>query len=160
MDANYTESEIEVAVESFRYDGLIKPIIDIFPGERRYQIKDESLFNVIKDIWHVHDIDLRILFEKLIYEGRPKDKDKNYLRLVYGKNFADRIVSNAYYLKKCYKQQNNKQEEKNAKKFIQDSTSYRAKLVQDIKIKYESAIKKYEILGELMEGICSSPFIQ
>jgi hypothetical protein len=160
LDTNYTKSEIADAIEAFRNDGLIKPITDIFPGEMRYQIKDESLVNFIKDVWHVYDIDLRILFEKLIYEGKPNDEDKKYLRLLYGKNIADRIVSTAHYLRKSYKQQNNKQEEKNAKKFIQDSSSYRTKLVQDIKIKYETVIKKYEILGELIAETCSSPFIQ
>ena len=40
LDTNYTESEIADAIESFRNDGLIKPINDIFPGEMRYQIKD------------------------------------------------------------------------------------------------------------------------
>jgi hypothetical protein len=39
----YTKQEVEDAIASFEHDGLIKPILEIYPGEKRFDISDKSL---------------------------------------------------------------------------------------------------------------------
>jgi hypothetical protein len=157
LDEGYSESEITESIESFRNDGLIKFIYDVFPGEMRYAIADDFLVDYVKDIWLVHDIDLRLLFERLVYYGKPKDEDKKYLTLMYGKKTADKILSNAYHIRKSNKNQKNEKEEKIAKAFIQDQAEYRISLVEDILSKHQEIIRKYEIPHELIDIICFQP---
>ncbi len=159
LDTDYAESEITDAIESFRKDGLIKPINDVFPGEMRYDLADEYLTNFIKDVWLVHDLDLRLLFERLVYEGRPKEKDISYLKFMYGKRIADRILANAYHIKQANKSRENREEEKKAKRFIQALEKHRRSLIEDVGKRHENVIRNYEIASRLVEGICFSPFV-
>ena len=66
-------------LKSFIDTGLIKLINDVFPGEMRYDITDKSLIKFLKDIWMIHDMDLRLLFERMVYCDEIKDEDKNIL---------------------------------------------------------------------------------
>jgi hypothetical protein len=159
--ASYTEEEVEDAVDSFRKQGLIRPINDIFRDERRYEIMDESLKSFLKDIWLVHDIDLRILYERLVYNGIPTEQDKNYLISFFGKRIADRILADAYNKRKSLKRDKNSYEREKsiAKKFIESHSDYRRSLVQDITKRYEAIIKENEIASYLIDGICYSPIM-
>jgi hypothetical protein len=159
LDVRYSESEIVDAIKSFTEDHLIKSIDDVFPGEVRYNLADESLINFIKDVWLLHDIDLRLLFERLVYYGKPKENDINYLKSMYGKRIADRILANANHTRKMNKSHKNQDDEKKAKKFIQIFDNYRSKLMEDIIRRHENVIRKYEITSQLIEGICLSPFV-
>jgi hypothetical protein len=156
---NCTEEEVEDAIDSFRRQGLIRPIKHIFRNERRYEIMDESLKSFLTDIWLVHDIDLRVLYERLVYDGVPTEKDKNYLISYFGKGIAERILADAYNKRKSLKSDLTSYErEKNiAKKFIESHSDYRRSLVQDITKRYEGIIKENEIANYLIEGICYSP---
>jgi DNA-binding PadR family transcriptional regulator len=159
LSIKYSESEIVDAVESFRSNGIIKPINEVFPGETRYDLADESLIKFIKDVWLVHEYDLRLLFERLVYGGRPKEEDINYLILMYGKKIADRILANAYHARKEYKNCKNQEEEKIAKKFIRSFETHRRSLIDDIKKRHKNVIDSYEILSQLIEGISFSHFV-
>lgn len=123
---SYTEEEVEDAVDSFRKQGLIRPINDIFRGERRYEIMDESLKCFLKDIWIVHDIDLRILYERLVYNCIPTEQDKNYLISFFGKRIAYRILADAYNKRRSLKRDKTSYEREKsiAKKFMDSHIDY------------------------------------
>jgi hypothetical protein len=159
--ASYTEEEVEAAVDSFRKQGLIRPINDIFRGERRYEIMDESLKSFLKDIWLVHDIDLRLLYERLVYSDKPTEQDNNYLISFFGKRIADRILADAYDKRKSLKMDKTSYEREKgaAKKFIESHSNYRRSLVQDITKRYGAVIKENEIANYLIDGICYSPIM-
>jgi DNA-binding HxlR family transcriptional regulator len=158
-DMSYTEEEVMDAIDSFRKQGLIKPITEILPGEMRFDIMDESLKYFLKDIWLVHDIDLRIVYERLVYNGEPTDQDRNYLISFFGKSYADQILANAYNIRKSHKidKIGYEKEKRIAKDFIESFSNHRRSLVQDITKRYETIIKENEIARYLIEGICYSP---
>ena len=159
LSKKYSEPEIVDAVESFRSNGIIKPINEVFPGEMRYDLADESLVKFIKDVWLVHEYDLMLLFERLVYGGRPKEEDINYLILMYGKEIADRILANAYHTRKERKNRKNQEEEKIAKKFIRSFEIHRRSFIDYIKKRHKNVIDSYEILSQLIEGISFSHFV-
>jgi hypothetical protein len=157
---DYREGEVADAIHSFKIDGLIKPINEVFHGEMRFNIADQSLRNFLDAVWLIHDIDFRLLLERLVYNDKPTDEDKKYLALLFGKKNADKILAQAYHTRKSHKKGNNSHKEKKiAKDFMQDLTNYRRLRVQDIITEYEKVIKENEVASELMEGICFSPFI-
>jgi hypothetical protein len=159
INLNYSETEITEAIESLRRINLINLIDSIFPGETRYRIADVSLARFAKDVWLLHDIELRLLFEKLVCEGRPQNEVKKFLMFTYGKRIANRILINAYDARRFTREQDNTQEKKQAKEFIQDLDTYKKSLIGDIVNTHEKVIERYEVISEIIEGICFSPFI-
>jgi hypothetical protein len=140
-------------------DGTIKSINDVFPGEPRYDLANESLLKFIKDVWRVHEYNLILLFNRIVYCGKPQQTDKDYLKIVYGKRITDRVLSNAHYTRKMNKNSKDREEEKKAKKFIQIIDRHRRSLIEDIRKRHENIIKNYEILSKLIEGISFSPLV-
>jgi hypothetical protein len=116
-----------------------------------------SLARFAKDVWLLHDIELRLLFEKLVCEGRPQNKVKDFLTLTYGKWIANRILINAYDARRFAKEQDNTQEKKRAKEFIQDLDTYKKLLIKKIVKTHKKVIEKHEVVSEIIEGICFSP---
>jgi hypothetical protein len=159
VDVNLSESEVTNAIKSFIDNGLIKLINDVFPGETRYDIADESLIKFLKDIWMLYDMDLRILFERIFYCDEIKDEDKNILKLMYGKKTADRIIAIEYNRRKMTKDQKFKDEEKASSKFINILAKHRMSLAKNIPKRHQKVIKDYEILNELIDDICFPSFI-
>ena len=159
LNVHYFESEIADVIKSLSIDGTIKSINDVFPGEARYDLANESLLKFIKDMWRVHEYNLILLFNRIIYCGKPQETDKDYLELVYGKRITDRILSNAYHTRKMNKNSKDREEEKKAKKFVQIIDKHRKSLIEDIRKRHENIIKNYEILSKLIEGISFSPLV-
>lgn len=159
VDLNLSKSEVTNAIKSFIDNGLIKFINDVFPGETRYGIADESLIKFLKDAWMIHDMDLRLLFERIVYCDEIKDEDKNILKFMYGKKVADRILAIEYNKRKTTKDQRFKDEEKASRKFINILTKHRMSLAQNIFKRHQKVIKDYEILNELVDDICFLSFI-
>lgn len=160
IDVDYFETEIVEAIESFRQISLIKSIDSIFPGETRYSIADRSLVEFAKDVWLIHDMELRLLFEKLVYEGRPRDEIKKYLMHVYSKRITDRILITAFDTRRLTrKRQNNAREKEEAKKFIQSFDRDRRSFAAYTFETHKNVIKEYDVINELIEGICFSPLI-
>lgn len=154
---NFSEKEVKDAIDLLRKDGIIKVTNDVFTGEMRYDIADESLKRFVKDVWLVHDIDLRLLIERLVYNNKTIEKDKNRLTFFFGKKYADKILADIYHIKNSYNKENRSDDEKIAKDFMQDFDNYRRSLVQNIIETHEKVIEEYEIASELTEGICYSP---
>jgi len=152
---NYKEQEVRDAIDLLRKDCIIKVINDVFPGEMRYDITDENLKKFVKDVWQVHDYDFRLLIERLVYNGKPADEDKNHLTHLFGKKYAEKILADAHHIRDSYKKENNNKERKRiAKKFIEGFQKNRRLLADDILKVHEKAIKKYSILSEILEEIC------
>ena len=110
IDVNLSESEVTDAVKSFEDNNLLRLINDVFPGEMRYDITDESLIKFLKDVWMIHDIDLRMLFERLNCCDEIKEDDKNILKLMYGIKIAERILAIEYNKRRMTKDQGFKDE--------------------------------------------------
>jgi hypothetical protein len=91
---DYKEEEVKDAIDLLRKDGIIKVVYDVFPGEMRYDIADEDLKCFVKDVWLVHDYDFRLLIERLVYNRKPVDEDKNYLKSFFGNLKKKMIVRN------------------------------------------------------------------
>ena len=159
VDVNLSKSEVINAIKSFIDNGLIKLINDVFPGEMRYDITDECLIKFLKDVWMIHDMDLRLLFERIFYCDEIKDDDKNILKLMYGKKIADRILAIEYNRRKMTKDQRFKDEEKSSRKFINIQAKHRMSLAQNILKRHQKVIKDYEILNELIDDISFPSFI-
>jgi len=154
---NYKEQEVRGAIDLLRKDGIIKVINDVFPGEMRYDIADENLKRFIKDVWLVHDYDFRLIIERLIYNNKPTDEDKNYLKYFFGEKYAEKILADAFHIRDSYKKENiasNDERKEVAKKFIEDFGKRRRLLVQDIIKVHEKVIKKYGIVSEIAQEIC------
>jgi DNA-binding PadR family transcriptional regulator len=157
LNLNYSETEITEAIELLKCINLINLVDSIFPGETRYRIADVSLTRFAKDVWLLHDIELRLLFEKLVYEGRPQNEVEKFLMHVYGKRIANRILISSYDARRFTREQDNTQEKKKAKEFIQDLDTYKKSLIGDIVKTHKKVIEKYEVVSEIIEGICFSP---
>lgn len=113
-----------------------------------------------KDVWLIHDIELRLLFEKLVYEGRPRDEIKKYLLYTYGKRITDTILINAFDNRRlAKKQQNNSRENEEAKRFIQSFDRNRRSIAAYTFKTHENVIKRYEVITELIEDLLLSPLI-
>jgi hypothetical protein len=157
---DYTEEEVADAIDSFRTEGFIKPINEIFPGEMRFDIVDNSLKKLVYDIWFINIIDFHLLIGRLAYKGKPTDEDKEYLASFVGKRKADGIIAIAYSIRQSYKKENNSNEDvKASEAFARNLESYRNSLIQRIIVIYEKVIQENEVARELVEGICASPFL-
>lgn len=142
-------------------DRSVLEVAEALPGETRYDITDKDLIKFLKDVWMVHDIDLRLLFERIVYCDELKDEDKNILKLMYGKKMAERILANEYDRRKMGKDLKFKYEEEASQKFMNIQVKHRTTVVQRIlsRDKKDKVIEKYGILNELMDGICFPSFI-
>lgn len=121
----------------------------------RYQIADESLRALIKDVWHVHLLDFRLMDENLGYNRKPTDEDRKLLSFIYGEKVADKIITLTYPTRRSYKNEidMNKEKERIALDFIRDFGRHRASLIRDISRSYEKVIKQKEVARELVVGI-------
>jgi hypothetical protein len=158
-DVNISNSEITDAIKTFTDNDLIRPINEVFSGETRYDIVDKTLIKFLNDVWMVHDMDLRLLFERIVYCDEIKDEDENTLKLMYGKKVAGRILAIAYHSRKRTKDQRFKDEEKASRKFIDIWLKHRMSLAQNIPKRHQKVIEDYEIISDLIDGICYPSFL-
>jgi hypothetical protein len=162
---NYLDYEEEVAdvISKFREDGLIQPINQIFPGEIRFDIADKSLKALSMGVWWVYTLDFDLLTGRLVYKGKPKDEDKNYLRLIYGKQAADALLVSANLIRRRYLKENSNnnssEEVESEENFTQQLENTRQAMVQTIIKVHKKVIQENEVARELIEGICFLPFL-
>jgi hypothetical protein len=150
----YTELEVQEAINSLRDDDIIKPIHEVFPGELRYDIVDNSLKHLIFGVWLVHIIDFHLLITRLVFEGKPTEADKQYLKIFLGDKATDRFLGYAHTIRR--QRRPIKDDIKQAIKRWEDG---RSKLIQEIKKKHERLIRENEVIAEIMEGVCASPIL-
>jgi len=156
----YTKDEVEDAIASLAEDGLVKPILELFPGEKRFDISDRSLKKLIHLVWLVKIIDFYLLNERLIYKDKPTENDENYLALFTGEVVADKLVhAIAYNIRHSNKKQNShwNEEQENMKDLAQVLENERKSLVQLITKEYVTVINNDEVIRDLVQSICFLP---
>lgn len=121
----------------------------------KYQIADESLRSFIKDVWHVHLLDFRLMDENLGFNKRPTEEDEKYLELLYGEKIADRLLALTHPTRVSYKKEikGDKKKWVIAEVFMRDFVEKRKSLIQDTIRRHEKVIKQYEIVGEMAKEI-------
>lgn len=151
---NYSFREVTDGIKLFKEDGLIKPIDEIFPGEIRYDISNELLKNLARDIWFINIIDFHLLMGKLLFKGKPTESDKNNLASFFGKRTADGMIAEAYRIRHSHKKQGREPEQG----FIREMDNYKRSLLHEITQTYKQLLSEDEVARELVHGICFSPF--
>jgi hypothetical protein len=152
MYRDYSEYEVKEAIGSLKDDGIIKPIQEVFPGELRYDIADNSLKHLIVGVWLIHIIDFQALSGVLAYKRRPTEADKQYLRIFLGNRGTDRFIAYAHDFRRKIEPLTN-----DTKQFIKEWEEKRAFFIQEIKKKHERLIQENEVIVEIIEKVCSSP---
>jgi len=150
--SSYTKKEVEEAVFSFVESGIIQPIDPIIPGEKRYNIVDQSLRELAYAIWLVRMVDYELVIRRLLYD-KPTDRDKKYLELYLGKSSADKMIAHAYLNRKSYKE-----ERKEHEQAIRELLEGREFFVQEITTNFEKVIQENEIVRDIIEEIFFSPY--
>ena len=82
---NFTDTEIEEAIELFHKASLIKIIPPVFAGETRYYLSDDSLIGLITIIRQIQEIMLYRVITKLTYIEKPDDNDRQILGYTLGR---------------------------------------------------------------------------
>ena len=154
---SYTKKEVEEGLELFKEDGLIEAIDPVIPGENRYDIADQSLRGLVSAIWLIRVFDYELLVRRLIC-SKPTDKDKKYLELYLGERLADIMIAQAYHIRRSHKKEKQdkiKEEEQAIRKMEED----RRFIVQNVIKPFENVIQENEVVRDIIEEICFSPFL-
>lgn len=80
----YSLHEVTDGMNLMKEDGLIRVREGLFPGETRYDLSNESLKNLARDVWFINIFDFNLLLGRLLFKGKPPESDKNYLTLYMG----------------------------------------------------------------------------
>lgn len=154
LSESYTKKEVEEAVASFKESGLLEPIEPVFPGDTRYNIADRSLRALVRALWLVSMLDFELLCRRLLFSKPDRtDRDKKYLEICVGQDFADKIIAGAYH----YRKSKNKEEHTEEKKAIEGIEAHRRSVVQRIISRFAKVIQENEIVYDIVEEICFSP---
>lgn len=148
----YTKNEVDEAITSIKESGLIQQIDAVIPGEMRYNIVDETLRDLVYNIWLVRMLDYELLIRRLLY-NKPTEQDKKYLGIYFGESRAAKVIAHAYDIRRSDKKERQEQQQ-----VIRQLEGNRSILVQLITNKYEKVIQENEILSGIVEEICSSSF--
>ncbi len=154
LHSSYTKKEVEEAVFSFveSESEIIQPIDPIIPGEKRYNIVDQSLRELAYAIWSVRMVDYELVIRRLLSD-KPTDRDKKYLELYLGKSVADKMIAHAYLIRKSYKE-----ERKEHEQVIRELLEGREFFVQEITTNFEKVIQENQIVRDIVEEIFFSPY--
>jgi DNA-binding PadR family transcriptional regulator len=148
---SFTKKELLSAVETLKKYGLIERDTSI-PSEKRFRIRNENLRHLIYSVWLVQILDVHLLHLRLIHK-KPSMRDKEYLKSYMNEEIATKLRNLAYDIR------HNKQAPEDLKKSISLIENSRAYIIREIQEKYNDIIKKDEVISELIEEICFSPFI-
>jgi hypothetical protein len=152
LNTTFTKKEVEEAFTSFEDSGFINPIDPVIPGEERYNFVDESIRRLAFAIWLVRTLDYEMVVIGLSHH-RPTDHEKKYLEIYLGHRLADKMIAHAYHYRKSHEKSKTE-----AEQAIKEMEEHRRNLVDGISSKFEKVIQENDILREIMEEICSSPF--
>jgi hypothetical protein len=98
-------------------------------------------------------LDYELVLEWLLHH-RPTDYEKKYLEIYLGHRLADKMIAHAYHIRKSHEKTKTK-----AEQAIREMEEHRRNLVQEISSKFEKIIRENEIVRNIMEEICFSPFL-
>jgi hypothetical protein len=140
---DFSKKEISEAVQLLKKYSIIKPIADICPGEMRYDICNDSVKKILNDYWFLHILDFYISFQRLVYDKKPFDADKEYMKLYLGEKKLDHKLALIYNLRKKNKEIFEKEiPEKYSN--IEELKITRNKIVENIE-KYTGLLKENDI---------------
>jgi hypothetical protein len=148
---DYSVQEIAEAIDSLKNDGIIKSIEEVFPGELRYNIADESLKHLIFGVWVVHIIDFELLIARILHERKPTEADKQYLTTFLGNKATDKFLAYAHDFRRKRRPINDE-----FKHVVKKWEEIRASWIQTIKEMHERLIWENEVIAEIIEEVCSS----
>jgi hypothetical protein len=154
-----TKEEIKKAMEKLRQENLIKPIqntFDRYDRQTSFIISDDSLLDLINQIWRIHDLEFERLRKKITYVEQPSEKEKEWLKFVYGDNAASIVIHKASRFRKEFIMKNKKVNRDIARmqlriEGLDDRINER---ILNINKKYEHIIKKFDIPSNILEGVC------
>ncbi len=96
---NFTDTEIEEAIQLFHKARLIRIIPSIF-AETRYYLSDDSLIRFITIIMYIQELTVHKTLTKLTYIEKPDDNDRQVLGLYFGKKGTDFTIAKAHEIRK------------------------------------------------------------
>ena len=138
-----------------RHENLIKPIQNIF-DRRDKQItfitSDDSLLHLINKIWGIHELEYERLRKKITYLERPTEKEKEWLRIVYGNNEASIVIHNA----SRYRRIVNREIAVVQQRRLQGLDDRISNRIIDIHRKYGNVVKKFDSPSDILEDVCLS----
>lgn len=147
-----TQQEVNEAFAILRDKYLIRPIQDLVLNKTRFVIADETLQELINEIWSVHWGELDFLKNKMNYFDTPSGEEKQWLKLIYGENEAMKIVADAD------RHRNSPKTDKEQVKNIQKNMSYTSNQIDSriayIDEKYQTKIHEYNFPIDLIKDVC------
>lgn len=93
---NFSREEVSNAIELLRKNGIIKPISEIYRGETRYDICNEDVKRILSYYWSLHICDFHISFQRMVYDKKPSDADKEYMKLYLGEQILNHELALIY----------------------------------------------------------------
>jgi hypothetical protein len=102
---NFSKEKISDAIQLLKKYDIIKPIADIYPGEMRYDICNDSVKKILSDYWFLHILDFHISFQRLVYDNKPSEADKEYMKLYLGEQNLNHKLALIYNLRRKNKEE-------------------------------------------------------
>jgi hypothetical protein len=154
-----TKEEIKKVMEKLRQENLIKPIRNTFDRYDRqitFIISDDSLLDLINKIWRIHDLEFERLRQKITYVEQPSEKEKEWLKFVYGDNAASIFTHKATRFRKGFIMKNKKVNGDIARmeRRIEGLDDRINERILNINNKYGNIIKKFDFPSNILEGVC------
>lgn len=137
---NFSKEEVSDAIELLKTNGIIKPILEIYRGEMRYDICNESVKEILYDYWYLHICDFHISLQRLVYNNKPSDINKEYMQLYFGKQRLNHKLALIYDLKK--------QDKEGFEKEVNEKYDYIEKLIISRNKVFKDIDKKSNLLKE------------
>jgi hypothetical protein len=154
-----TEEELKKAMEKLKQKNLIKPIqntFDRYDRQTSFIISDDSLLDLINKFWRIHDLEFERFRKKITYVAQPSEKEKAWLKFVYGDNAASIVIYKASRFRKGFIMKNKKVNRDIARiqRRIEGLDDRINERILNINNEYGNIIKKFDFPSNILEGVC------
>ena len=102
---DFSKEIISEAVVLLKKFDIIKLIPSIYPGEMRYDICNDSVKKILYDYWFLHIFDFYISLQTLVYDKKPSDAVKEYMKLYLGEKKLSHKLAFIYDLRRKNKEE-------------------------------------------------------
>jgi hypothetical protein len=142
-----TWQEVNEAFVILRDNYLIAPIQDLFADGLRFVIADETLQDLINEIWSVHWRELELLKNRLNYSSPPSEEEEQWLRRIYGDNEATKIIADA----DRHRRSEQVRDVQKSGKYARDQIDSH---IASIAKKYQTKVRECSFPTDLIENVC------
>ncbi|HEY7573410.1 MAG TPA: hypothetical protein VH796_18780 [Nitrososphaeraceae archaeon] len=142
------EQEVDKAFDTLKENHLIMPIQDFFFNTTRFIIADETLQDLIDEIWSIHWLELDVLKNKMNYFDPPNGEEKQWLKQIYGENEAMKIIADADRHRRFLEP--NKKQIESVQKNIKYISNQIYSRIAYIDAKYQTKIHEYDFPSDLI----------